>query len=315
MAGWAAPSPGDRDERRKTFSQNFLIDSSVIEDLVKGSGAGAGDLVLDVGAGNGLITEALLRRRARVVAVERDPVLAERLRSAPAARAAPLTVVEGDFLELPLPREAFRVVANLPFGITTKILHHLLDDPRGKLTRADVIVQAEVARKRGTPGRGTLLNACWEPWFDFTMGRRIPAAAFRPKPRVDAAILIARRRDQPLLDASARPAYTEFVTRVFAGARPDVASGVRPLLGRSRFAMVAGELGFGVDALPSGLNAGQWVGLFRAAGGAGRPERAGERPAERRERTSGRPAGWAKPRRQSRRAGPAGPTAKKRLPG
>jgi 23S rRNA (adenine-N6)-dimethyltransferase len=249
--------------RRRVLSQNFLVDHRVIDGLVDGSGVTDGDLVVDVGAGNGLISQALARRGARVMAIERDPALAERLR-AKFGTWPSVTVVEADVLKAPLPGEPFRVVANIPFGITTKILRRLLADG-GELTRADVIVQAEVARKRGTGGRGTLLNACWEPWFEFATGARIPAVAFRPRPRVDAAILIILRRDPPLLNPALRGDYTEFVTAAFEGARPTVASALTGTLPRSRFAPLAAELGFGAAALPSQLDVTAWVALFQAS--------------------------------------------------
>ena len=281
----------DRAVRRRVLSQNFLVDRRAIDALVAGSGAGDGDLAVDVGAGNGLISEALVRRGARVLAIERDPSLAQRLRAKFATWPA-VTVVEGDVLKTPLPAEPFRVVANIPFGITTKILRHLLD--ADALARADMIVQAEVARKRGTGGRGTLLNACWEPWFEFGTGARIPAAAFRPRPRVDAAVLVVTRRAPPLVDPASRPDYTEFVTAAFGGARPTVASALARAIPRARFAGLARELGFGAGALPSQLTVHQWAGLFRAAG----PVRAA--PAA---RAPAGPQRGAGPRRGRRRAG------------
>jgi 23S rRNA (adenine-N6)-dimethyltransferase len=256
----------DRADRRRVLSQNFLVDHRAIDALVDGSRAGDGDLVLDIGAGNGLISAALARRGARVQAIERDPALAARLR-AKFATWPSVTVVEADVLAMPLPAEPFRVVANIPFGITTQILRRLLDE--GGLARADMIVQAEVARKRGTRGRGTLLNACWEPWFEFGTGARIPATAFRPRPRVDTAVLIVTRRAPPLVDPGFRRDYTGFVTTAFEGARPTVASALARFIPRARFAGLAGELGFGADALPSQLDVHQWAGLFRAAGGRG----------------------------------------------
>src|SRR6516225_9470504 len=137
----------DRATRRRVLSQNFLVDRRAIDALVDGSGVGPGDLVLDIGAGNGLISTVLARRGARVQAIERDPGLAERLR-AKFATWPSVTVVEADVLAMPWPAEPFCVVANIPFGITTKILRRLLD--AAGLARADMIVQAEVARKRGT---------------------------------------------------------------------------------------------------------------------------------------------------------------------
>jgi 23S rRNA (adenine-N6)-dimethyltransferase len=266
----------DRAVRRRELSQNFLVDRRAIDALVAGSGAGDGDLVLDIGAGNGLISAALVRQGARVLAVERDPGLARRLREKFATWPG-VTVVEGDVLATPLPAEPFRVVANIPFGITTKILRRLLDS--GALARADVIVQAEVARKRGTGGRGTLLNACWEPWFEFGTGARIPAAAFRPRPRVDAAVLIVTRRSPPLVDPASRRDYTDFVTAAFEGARPTVASALARAIPPARFAGLARELGFGAGALPPQLDVRQWAGLFRAAGPSfARPGRGGRAP-------------------------------------
>jgi 23S rRNA (adenine-N6)-dimethyltransferase len=258
----------DRAVRRRVLSQNFLVDRRVIEELVGGSGAGPGDLVVDIGAGNGLISEALARRGARVLAIERDPGLARRLR----ARFGPesgVTVVEADALETPLPAELFRVVANIPFGITTKLLRRLLCG--SSLVRADLIVQSEVARKRGgARGRGTLLNACWEPWFEFGTGARIPATAFRPRPRVDAAILIVVRRDPPLLDPAAREDYTGFVTAAFEGARPSVASALTRAIPRPLLAGLARELDFAPDAPPPQLDVRHWVALYRAARRGGR---------------------------------------------
>jgi len=256
----------DRAVRRRVLSQNFLVDHRAIDALVDGSGAGHGDLVLDIGAGNGLISAALARRGAQVQAIERDPALVARLR-AKFATWPSVAVVEADVLAMPLPAEPFRVVANIPFGITTQILRRLLDEDG--LARADMIVQAEVARKRGTRGRGTLLNACWEPWFEFGTGARIPATAFRPRPRVDAAVLIVARRNPPLVDPGLRRDYTSFVTAAFEGARPTVASALARAIPRTRFTGLAGELGFAADALPSQLDVHQWAGLFRAAGGRG----------------------------------------------
>ena len=267
------------------LSQNFLVDRRAIDALVRGSGAGRGDLVVDIGAGNGLISEALAHQGAQVLAIERDPALARRLR-AKFATWPTVSVLEDDVLTAPLPAGPFRAVANIPFGITTKILRRLLEDAGG-LTRADVIVQAEVARKRGTRGRGTLLNACWEPWFEFGTGARIPATAFRPRPRVDAAVLIVARRDPPLLDPASRRDYTAFVTAAFEGARPTVASALT--LPRAKFAALAGELGFGLAALPSQLDVDQWVALFRASGPVS-PTAAARRPPPRRTTTARPPS-------------------------
>ncbi len=86
-----------------------------------------------------------------------------------------------------MPRRPFRVIGSLPFGTTTAILRHLLEDAGSGLQRADLVVQWEVARKRAAIPPTTMLSTAWAPWWSFEVGRRIPAAAFRPVPSVDGA--------------------------------------------------------------------------------------------------------------------------------
>ena len=169
--------------------------------------------MLEIGAGAGLLTEALAGRAGRVVAVELDPLLAGRLVER-FGGAENVFVVQGDVLRFPLPAEPFRVVANVPFNRTTAILRRLLDRPATAFRKADLVVQYEVARKRARD-RGTLLGVSWAPWFEFSLGARVPAEAFRPVPRVDAAVLRIRRRPKPLLPPETHGAFASFVRARF----------------------------------------------------------------------------------------------------
>jgi 23S rRNA (adenine-N6)-dimethyltransferase len=200
-----------RDERRRRLGQNFLR-PELADRFVEAAGVTAGEFVVEIGAGSGAITAALARRGAEVLAVELDPVWADRLRRSigPAHRDR-VRIVVGDFLTVPLPRRTFRVVACLPFGSTTAILSRLLDDPYGRMRRADVIVQWEVARKRSAAPASTLRSTAWAPWWEFRLGRRIPALEFRPVPRVDAGVLVVSRRDPPLLPPAMAARYEAFV--------------------------------------------------------------------------------------------------------
>jgi 23S rRNA (adenine-N6)-dimethyltransferase len=124
-----------------------------------------------------------------------------------------VTVVCCDALRFRMPRRPFRAMGSLPFGATTSLLHHLLDDRRSGLRQADLVVQWEVARKRAAVPPTTLLSATWAPWWSFALGRRLPADAFRPVPSVDAAVLRIVRREPPLLPLHMADAYASFVRR------------------------------------------------------------------------------------------------------
>ena len=140
-----------------------------------------GELVLDIGAGEGALTAHLARAGARVIAVELNPGRARVLRE----RFPGVTVLCADAAELRLPGRPFRVVASPPFSITAELLRLLLTRD-SRLTAADLVLQRAVVRKYvsgGNPARGFVAAA----------GLTLPRHAFQPRPRVDCAVLILRR--------------------------------------------------------------------------------------------------------------------------
>ena len=200
-----------RDERRRRLGQNFLR-PELANALVAEAAFGAGDLVVEIGAGRGACTFALARHGVDVIALERDPYWADALRREARRQGADrVTVVCCDARRYRMPRRPFRVMGSLPFGATTALLHHLLDDRGSGLRRADLIVQWEVARKRAATPPTTLLSTGWAPWWSFSLGRRLPADSFRPVPSVDAGVLRVTRREPPLLPERMADAYATFV--------------------------------------------------------------------------------------------------------
>ncbi len=155
--------------------------------IVAEAGVKPGELVLDIGAGEGTLTAHLIRAGARVIAVELHPGRAARL----GRRFAEVTVVRADAASLRLPNRPFRVVASPPYGITASLLGLLLA-PGTRLIAADLVLQRAVVGKyacgRG-PGAARRARA-----FSMTAGLVLPRRAFRPPPRVDSAVLVVRRR-------------------------------------------------------------------------------------------------------------------------
>jgi 23S rRNA (adenine-N6)-dimethyltransferase len=231
--------------------RHFLRSSRLAAELVRAAGIAPGDLVLDLGAGAGALTRALERVDARVVPVEIDRELAAVLR-----RHFP-NVIEGDALRLDLPRERFKVVANLPFNGSTAILRRLLH-PQVPLETADVIVEWHVGAKRSAVWPSTQLGVYWSAWFELSVSRRLSRAAFSPPPAVDAAVLRITRRACPLVSRREHCAYAAFLARAYR-------DGPRAVVPWSRTKKLEAELGFSRSAAARDLDAHQWAALFRHA--------------------------------------------------
>ena len=157
--------------------------------LVASAEVSPGDLVLDIGAGDGAITARLLDAGARVVAVELHHDRAAALRAR--FGTDPVRVVCADAADLRLPRQPFRVVANLPFAVTAAVLRRLLH-PASQLVRAELVVP-RYAAARWADGRGEHRPSALAT-FELRHGGRVPRAAFRPPPPSDAARLVVVRR-------------------------------------------------------------------------------------------------------------------------
>ena len=141
-----------------------------------------GELVLDLGAGRGALTAALVAAGARVVAVELHPGRVRYLTARFAG--APVRVVHADALSMPLPGRPYRVVANPPYAISSPLLRRLL--ARGsRLYAADLVLPRVVVRRWSERG-----VARW----DLHGGRLLPRRAFRPPPGLDSSVLVVRRR-------------------------------------------------------------------------------------------------------------------------
>ncbi len=165
------------------------LDSRWARRLVAATDVRSGDLVLDVGAGEGAITAELVRAGATVIAVELHPRRVAQLRDRFADER--VTVVRADATDLRLPRRPFKVVANPPFGVTTALLRRLTM-PASRLERAALVLPAwAVARWAGGRGAGGALS---KRMFICTLGPRVPAAAFQPAPPRDPAVLLIEHR-------------------------------------------------------------------------------------------------------------------------
>jgi 16S rRNA (adenine1518-N6/adenine1519-N6)-dimethyltransferase len=210
----------------KQRGQNFVIDANTVRRIVRTSGVGPDDVVVEIGPGLGSLTLELLATAARVVAIEIDPVLAEQLPKTVAERApelaSKLELVHADALrveELPGPAPT-ALVANLPYNVSVPVLLHFLER-FASLETALVMVQSEVAHRLAAgPGSRTYgipsLKARW--WADVELAGNIGRSVFWPAPNVDSA-LVALSRHEPPAAADLRKRTFALVDAAFAQRR------------------------------------------------------------------------------------------------
>jgi len=247
-----------RDVRRRTLAQNFLVDDGAVAALVAAIPLTRDDTVLDLGAGRGILTARLAERAGRVMAVERDPEWARRL-----ALAAPpgVEVIEADLMTVALPAGPFSVVANPPFHRGTALLRRLLADGHG-LVAAALVLQLEAARRLAGRGR---FAATWAPWYELRVLQRVPARAFRPVPRVDAAILRVTARRPALLSPAAFAAHAALVDAVFGAPGQTLAARLGASVGRERARGMLRSSGLSPPAALREVPPMAWARLTRAA--------------------------------------------------
>jgi 16S rRNA (adenine1518-N6/adenine1519-N6)-dimethyltransferase len=267
------PTPGqlrrllgaERLRPRKSLSQNFLTDPEALDSIVAAAELVPGDRVVEVGPGLGVLTRRLLAAGASVLAVELDPRLAAYLRRE-LSGVPEFELIEADALSLH-PREMFagepfKLVANIPYHITSPLLHAFLEGDRPP-DLVVLLVQLEVAeRVAAPPGRMSYLSVFVQNVTHAEIVERVPAAAFEPAPEVDSAVLRLRRRERPLVAAGeSREPFYRVVQAGFRQRRKQIHNGLTRELPVDRNAVSSALESCGVtpDRRPQTLELAEWA--------------------------------------------------------
>jgi 16S rRNA (adenine1518-N6/adenine1519-N6)-dimethyltransferase len=224
---------------------------------------------IEVGAGHGEMTEQLLRSGAPVIAVELDPPLIASLRRL-AHNQPNLTVVQGDILETDLATLAagrrLRIYGNLPYYITSPILHHFFQFA-DRIDEVHVVIQLEVAERLAARPGGKeygYLSVITQYYARPDLALRLPPEAFRPPPEVDSALVSLRFPGQGAgMQISDAPAFLEFVKTCFAQKRKTLSNNLRSLAKPEHVRQLLRELNLREDARAEQLTVGQFAALYR----------------------------------------------------
>ena len=215
---------------RKRLGQHFLVDRGALERIADALAPTGDDIVVEIGPGRGALTDLLVRRAKRVVAIELDrdlvPYLRDRYRDA-----GNVEVIERDVLEVNLGEIAgseFLLAGNVPYYITTPILFHALQNPRP--ARAVYLVQREVAERiAAPPGSRTYgaLSVNVQAVAQAELVGRVPPGAFRPPPSVESAIIRLTPRPDPVVEESLESDFRLLVQDAFGLRRKQMRRVVR----------------------------------------------------------------------------------------
>ena len=219
---------------KKRLGQNFLIDGTAIADIIKEANISPDDTVIEIGPGVGFVTEQLVKKAKKVIAIELDE---EAIKELEKLNAPNLQIIHNDVLKTDLSTlcdEKFKIVANIPYYITSPIIAHLLgeiDDlankNRNKITDILLMVQEEVARRicanENSPAKQYgLLTIRSQFWADVKIVRLVGRKSFYPAPKVNSAVVKLIVREKPLLELSNYSHFRKTVKAAFSQRRKNV---------------------------------------------------------------------------------------------
>lgn len=248
---------------RRALGQNFVVDPNMIRSIVRKAGVTPGAGVLEIGPGIGSLTLGLLEAGAKVTCVEKDPVLADRLRELMTERAPgeSVEIIVGDALRVDLRAlcdagDLRSVVSNLPYNVATPLILRVLESvPR--VERLLVMVQREVAERLAAEPRSSAYGA---PTVRLNLDATarivglVPPEVFHPRPRVHSALLEVRRR-MGVTRPTDEAAFARIVRRAFGQRRKTL----RRSLGLGVDELV--RIGLDPDARPQELGREEWIRL------------------------------------------------------
>jgi 16S rRNA (adenine1518-N6/adenine1519-N6)-dimethyltransferase len=251
---------------KKSLGQNFLVDHNALLKIVRDAEVQPGDRVLEIGAGLGSLTRVLAVNAEKVVAIEIDeklfPAMIEVLKPFENVQ-----VIQGDILEMDLrelfSKSGYKVVANIPYYITSAVIRHLLE-ASVKPERIVLTMQREVAERiLNQDEKMSLLSLSVQVYGKAYIASHIPADCFYPQPQVDSSVLVIDVYETPKLSEAGLRRLFILAHAAFNQKRKMLRSSLRPLLGNDVESVSEVLRNAGIDPRrrPEALSVDEWVQL------------------------------------------------------
>lgn len=217
----------------KSLGQNFLIDDSVPRDIVSGAEVDENDLVIEIGPGVGTLTAQLLNKAKKVVAIELDndliPILTQEIGDNPKFTLIHNDALKVNFNEVIGEEKSVKLVANLPYYVTTPIIVKLLKE-KYNFKSLTIMIQKEVAeRMNAEPGNKDYgsLSLLVQYYCNTRIVRKVPPQCFIPRPKVDSIVIRLDRLEEPKVKVENEKLFFEIIRSSFNMRRKTLWNGVK----------------------------------------------------------------------------------------
>ena len=263
---------------KKSLGQNFLICPWVVDEIIEGAELSLGDTVLEIGPGTGVLTRPLAAHAKKVIAVEKDEYLAEKLRTALAReKMKNVEIITGDAISLfqtksrisrlSLESEKYKIVANIPYYLTSHLLRLVLEHgPRPCL--AVLTIQKEVAERiTARPPDMSILGLSVQVFCTPRIIKTVPASCFFPKPKVDSAIIkLSDISDNFFTKNKIKPdLFFKIIRSAFGQKRKILANSLASIAGDKKTALeILHATKINQSSRPEELTLNEWTALCRA---------------------------------------------------
>lgn len=250
---------------KKSLGQHWLKDRTILAGIAKAAKITSSDTVLEIGPGLGTLTSELLRRAQKVIAVELDSELAEKLPGQFPGKT--LQVINEDIITFDLatlPKD-YIVVANVPYYITSKIIQKLMTSDNKPKTTV-LLIQKEVAvRLAAQPGDMSILAISAQIYADVELDQMVPAHFFTPPPKVDSQVVVLRTRPEPLIQPEDEKKFFRVVKAGFSAKRKMLRSSLAGGLGISKpdVEVLLKQANIDPTGRAESLSISQWVTLMK----------------------------------------------------
>lgn len=255
----------DNLKAKKSLSQNFLIDGNILNKIIATADVKEGDFVVEIGAGPGALTEALLAKGARVLAIEMDRAFAAKLHRLQ-TKDQRLQIIEADILSLPLEElliQKCKVISNLPYHIASPTLAKLLPFSE-KISTLTLMVQKEYAERMSAQKNSrdfSSLTLFIQFFSKVTYAFTVKPRCFFPVPKVDSAIVhLELKMSHPEIDPEP---FFKLIRTAFQKRRKTMSSSLREYGSLEEIQNRLGEIGLNPQSRPENLSLEEWSLFFK----------------------------------------------------